>query len=243
MTARICLVVLAAMLTASAFQTNDSLMNNARVIEMTKLGLGNDVIIARIKISRDQFQLADTDLAALKKAGVSDAVVAAMLESSVIRVPEASIDGHALALETLGESKVGGRLGHDLSFGFRSVKEKAYLPGKAADVTVGPHATIQLTLPPTGTIDNFLVVHMDQKSDRREIEVASGGGEVGQKSGIRDEAIERVNVTPEAPGTYTLTPLKPLKPGQYFIYWIGSADSIHAVWGKGFAFGVSKKLE
>lgn len=52
-----------------------------------------------------------------------------------------------------------------------------------------------------------------------------------------------MNVTPDAPGTYRLTPVEPLKPGQYFIYWIGSADSIHAVWGKGFAFGVSKKLE
>ena len=57
-------------------------ITNARVVEMTKLGLDDDVIIARIKHSACQFALSDTDLLELKKDGVSSKVVAAMLDTA-----------------------------------------------------------------------------------------------------------------------------------------------------------------
>ena len=60
----------------------ESDVDNARIIEMTHKGLGDDVIIARIKASATKFSLSDDDLAALKKAGVSDSVVAAMIQST-----------------------------------------------------------------------------------------------------------------------------------------------------------------
>jgi hypothetical protein len=63
-----------------------STITNARVVEMTKLGLDDDVIIARIKHGVCEFALSDSDLVELKKDGVSSKVVAAMLES----VPVAS---------------------------------------------------------------------------------------------------------------------------------------------------------
>ena len=53
--------------------TQSSTITNARVIEMTKLGLDDDVIIARIKHSGCNFQLSDSDLLQLKNAGVSTA--------------------------------------------------------------------------------------------------------------------------------------------------------------------------
>jgi hypothetical protein len=48
---------------------------------MTKLGLDDDVIIARIKHGSCQFALSDSDLVQLKNDGVSSKVVAAMLET------------------------------------------------------------------------------------------------------------------------------------------------------------------
>lgn len=57
-------------------------ITNARVVEMTKLGLDDGVIIARIKHGTSEFQLSDNDLVELKKAGVSSKVVAAMLNSA-----------------------------------------------------------------------------------------------------------------------------------------------------------------
>src|SRR5271166_1626007 len=67
---------------ANSQSSLESDVDNARVIEMTHKGLGDDVIIARIKASATKFDLSDDDLAALKKAGVSDPVVAAMIQST-----------------------------------------------------------------------------------------------------------------------------------------------------------------
>ena len=56
-------------------------ITNGRVVEMAKMGLDDDIIIARIKHSVCDFQLSDSDLLDLKKSGVSSKVVAAMLDT------------------------------------------------------------------------------------------------------------------------------------------------------------------
>jgi hypothetical protein len=64
-------------------------ITNARVIEMSKLGLDDDIIIARIKHGPCHFQLNDADLLDMKKAGVSPKVIAVMLEvAPVIPAPD-----------------------------------------------------------------------------------------------------------------------------------------------------------
>src|SRR5277367_3483402 len=67
-----------AMAQSAAPSTN---ITNARVVEMAKLGLDDDVIIARIKHSVCDFALSDSDLVELKRDGVSSKVVAAMLDT------------------------------------------------------------------------------------------------------------------------------------------------------------------
>lgn len=78
-----CCVLVMCTLSFLGIRAQDSGITNARVIEMTKLGLGDDIIIARIKTGNCQFALSDNDLAQLKKANVSDKVVAAMLEPAL----------------------------------------------------------------------------------------------------------------------------------------------------------------
>jgi hypothetical protein len=56
-----------------------SKLTNARVVDMAKMGLDDDIIIARITHGACDFQLSDPDLLELKKSGVSSKVVAAML--------------------------------------------------------------------------------------------------------------------------------------------------------------------
>jgi len=64
-------------------------ITNARVTEMSKLGLDDDIIIARIKHGPCHFQLNDADLLDMKKAGVSPKVIAVMLEvAPVIPAPD-----------------------------------------------------------------------------------------------------------------------------------------------------------
>jgi len=64
----------------ASISSQGSDITNARVTEMSKLGLDDDIIIARIKHGPCHFQLNDVDLLDMKKAGVSPRVIAAMLD-------------------------------------------------------------------------------------------------------------------------------------------------------------------
>jgi len=241
---RLCLVVVfAALSMAPAFSQNqptagqETGITNARIIEMAKLGLDDDIIIAKIKNGSCEFQLADTDLVDLKKAGVSPKVIAAMLDSSVLISPRVTVDKNEVPMHIMGQAKVGGRIGHDLTLKIKSVKEKAYLDGPHSTIVASSTPVIEMELPKGDTIDNYILVQMDGKSDRRELEVESSGGIVGGKNGIRAEAIQKTHVTPLGGNKFQLG-TDSLKKGEYIIYVVGSPDSIRGIYGKGYDFTV-----
>jgi hypothetical protein len=214
----------------------ESDVDNARIMDMTHKGLGDDVIIARIKSSPTKFELSDDDLAALKKAGVSDAVVAAMIQSTQLTVAQVKIDGNPVELRVIGEQKVGGRLGHTLTMGIESIKNKAYLQGQHASVITSRNPVIEIALPANENIDNYIVVEMDDKGDRREIEMGSVGGTVGEKVGIRADRIVRTSAAPLGGRRFRITTVKEMKKGEYILYSVGSADFPHGVYGQGYDF-------
>jgi hypothetical protein len=213
-------------------------VDNARIIEMTHKSLGDDVIIARIKASATKFNLSDDDLASLKKAGVSDAVVAAMIQSTQLKSPKVMIDGNPVEVRTIGEQKVGGRLGHAVSLGIMSVKNKAYLQGQRASLIASRKPVIDVELPADDNIDNYIIVEMDDKGDRREIEMGSVGGTVGEKVGIRADRIVRISATPLGARRFKVSPVKEMKKGEYILYSVGSADFPHGVYGQGYDFTI-----
>lgn len=212
--------------------------DNDKVIALSQKGLDDDIIIAKIKASDWKFQLGDDDLIALKKAGVSSKVVAAMLDASVLTTAQVSVNGKNLEMHTLGQAKVGGRIGNALTYGVKSVKQKAFLNGRTAPATTGASPQITIALPKGETIDNYIVVQMDQKGDRRELEVGSAGGLVGAKTGIRAEAIQKTTAEPVGPNTYKLVLDASLKPGAYIVYVVGSADRVKEIYGRGYDFDV-----
>jgi len=221
-----------------------SSITNARIIEMSKLSLDDDIIIAKIKNGSCEFQLEDTDLVNLKKAGVSPKVIAAMLDSSVLTSPRVTVDKNEVPVHTMGQSKVGGRLGHDVTLGVKSVKEKAYLDGLHSTIVTSSNPVIEIDLPKGDTIDNYILVQMDGKSDRRELEVEARGGLVEAKNGIRAEAIHKTHVTPLGGNRFQLG-TDALKKGEYIVYVVGSPDSIRGIYGRGYDFTVYdvEKLE
>ena len=215
----------------------DADVNNARVVEMTKLGLDDDIVIAKIKSGKVSFQLADSDLLDLKKKGVSPKVIAAMLDATVLTSARVSIDKRVVEMHTLAQAKVGGRLGSAFTYGIKSVKSKAYLEGSHSSVIVSPSPRILVELPRDESIDSYILVALDGKKDRRELEVASVGGIVGKKSGIRAEAIQRTSSKPLGGNTFNLM-TDTLRKGEYIIYVVGSADSIRGIYGRGYDFTV-----
>lgn len=222
----------------SAQSSLETDVDNVRIIEMTHKGLGDDVIIARIKASATRFTLSDDDLATLKKAGVSDSVVAAMIQSTQLTSPKVTIDGNPVEVRTIGEQKVGGRLGHTVSLGIMSVKNKAYLQGQHASLIASRNPVVSIELPPNDNIDNYIIVEMDGKGDRREIEMGSIGGTVGEKVGIRADRIVRTSATPAGGRRFKISPVKELRKGEYILYSVGSADFPHGVYGQGYDFTV-----
>jgi len=213
-------------------------ITNDRVIEMAKKGLDDDIIIAKIKTGHPKFSLTDNDMMALKNGGVSGKVIAAMLEASVLTSAIVKIDGNPVELHTLGEAKTGGRLGHTLTYGIKSVKNKAYLEGQHAPVIVSPSPKVDIELPPSDTIDNYIIVQMNGKGDRRELEVGSMGGAVGAKVGVRAEDVVKTSTEDLGSRHYKLTCHKELKKGEYLVYVVGSPDTIHGIYGKGYDFTV-----
>jgi hypothetical protein len=212
-------------------------ITNTRVIEMTKLGLDDEIIMAKIKNGKCQFDLGDADLMELKKAGVSSKVVAAMLDASALSSPSVTVNKKEVTLHTMGEAKVGGRLGHIATVGIKSTKVKAYLEGPHSAVVTGSSPNIEIDLPKGVPIDNFLLVRLDSKNDRREIEVDAVGGIVGVKHGIRAEAIQHTRATSLGGDRFKME-TEVLPKGDYVIYVVGSPDFQRGIYGRGYDFTV-----
>jgi len=223
---------------APALPPQEGDIDNARVVEMCKMGLDDEIVIAKIKTGHTKFVLGDNDLVALKQAGVSGKVIAAMLEASVLKEPHVKIDGNPAELHTLGQAKTGGRLGSSLSFGIKSVKNKAYLQGQHAAIIVSKNPNIEMELPPGDSVDNYILVVLDGKGDRRELEVGSAGGTVGVKQGVRAESVIKTSSDALGGRKFKIGASQPLKSGEYILYIVGSADFQKGVFGKGYDFTV-----
>ena len=72
-------ILLSLMISLSVAQTA---LNNDSIIKMVKAGLGEDIVVSTLKSQPGHFTTSADDLIALKTAGVSDKIIAAMMEKS-----------------------------------------------------------------------------------------------------------------------------------------------------------------
>jgi hypothetical protein len=142
----------------AASQEVSKRLTNQDIIDMVKLGLSNDVIIAKIRSAHGGDQLAfDTGvdgLKSLKTANVPDEVIKVMINPASVPIsiapaaggapaapdpnfPPAEVgvywrDGASFVLiegQALARAKVGGRAGSFFTYGMRSEHWDAYLEG------------------------------------------------------------------------------------------------------------------
>ncbi|RPI25071.1 MAG: hypothetical protein EHM61_15355 [Acidobacteria bacterium] len=148
-------------------------------------------------------------------------------------------DPQKMTLRTIAQGKVGGRLGSVLTVGIKSAKNKAYLLGPTSKLLIRDRQpTFRVTIPPDASIDDYVIVQMDAKEDRREVEIGSKGGIVGSKQGLRFELIQQTDSVELEPGVFKITPRAPMKAGEYIIYILGSADADKGISGRGFDFTI-----
>lgn len=160
------LVVILCTALSSNVIAQDEVMTNDQVIELTKAGLSQSIIIGKIRTSKTSFDLSTDSLIRLKQAGVSDEIVAAMLEAKSGKSTAAATSSSAggdpndpmskhnygiyLYEESGGVRKMtqlqpnvsaqnrtgGGFTAAVTPFGLGKVKTKANLPGRNASLQI-----------------------------------------------------------------------------------------------------------
>jgi hypothetical protein len=150
----------------SSVAAQDEAMTNDEVISLTKAGLSPSIIIGKIRSGKSNFDLSTDSLIKLKQAGVSDDIVAAMLEAksgkstassagpSMFGDPNDPMAKHNYGIylfeEKDGQRKMtqlapnisaqnrtgGGFTAAVTPFGLGKVKTKANLPGRSANLQI-----------------------------------------------------------------------------------------------------------
>jgi len=212
--------------------------DNGRVVEMMNMGLDDAIIVAQIRSSDWTFVLTNQEMLRLRKLGLSAPVVAAMIDHNVHRNVTVLIDDKLINIDTLSQAHTNGRLLNNLTGDLTPLTQEAYLSGAVSANLGSPMPEITVTLPEGDSINNYILVEMRQKGDRREIQIGSGSGIGNSRSGVSTSAIRKTRIIPRSSNTFQLLPLVPLKRGQYMVYVIGSADEERDVYAKGYDFAV-----
>jgi hypothetical protein len=79
---------------------NPAVLTNKDILDMHKIGLPPEVLVAKIKSSRSNFDTSPASLQALKTAGLSDNLILAMVEAPAAQVPAPSAASTATGTET-----------------------------------------------------------------------------------------------------------------------------------------------
>ena len=140
---------------------NGDRLDNAAVLDLTQIGLGDPAIVAKIHASNPHFDITTPTLVALRRAGVSSVVLAAMIDAqSAASVTEVRPDSpdprdpHPAGVYLLGNwlaeprmlairptvttrTTSGSILGYAFSGGLASVSYRAILPSPHAGIVAG----------------------------------------------------------------------------------------------------------
>jgi len=230
-------------------------LTNDSVIQMVKAGLPEAVVIAKIKGTATKFDLKTDSLVNLKKAGVSDKVLEAMMApgspATGVQAPApAAAPPAAAAAGSLRDRDViyhliGGKYVEmfatsanlETNMAFFQSKSEVVLEGRKSKYRISDKQPVFLST--WGPTDAPLVkLKPGDSNDDRNLKISSGafmpfGGT--QKMGVRNEDKIAISIERDARGFYKVTPAAPLPPGEYgFILASGFGAGV----GKIFDFGV-----
>jgi hypothetical protein len=218
---------------------------NKDIIDMAKLGLSEDVIIAKIRAataSNPESVRLDTSIEALgslKAANVPDSVIKVMINptpppAAVIAgaipmtmdpnlpPPEVGVywknGGKFILVEgrAVSNTKAGGKAGSFFTNGLRNQHWDATIEGRISKNLVRDHhPTFYLYVTEGMDSSDYVLLRLNRKSDHREFQIGSFGGITGGKSGIKQD--KEVGISSEHVGIrmYKLTVESDLKAGEY----------------------------
>jgi hypothetical protein len=227
-------------------------LTNQDVVDMTAMGLSDDVIIAKIRsVSGDglKFDTSVEGLKALKVAKVSDAVIKVMVNPTPapapvivaataisndpnLPPPEVGVywkDAQSFVLiqgMTVTQAKVGGRAGSFFTNGMRSEHWDATVAGPTSTNHVKDRQPVFYFYVPDGdTAADYVLIKLEKKSDHREFQVGSFGGVTGGKSGVKKDKEIPFHAEHVGIRVYKVTLESSLKPGEYGFFLGTGAQS------------------
>jgi hypothetical protein len=262
----IILIFLAATLVTAVPARAQQGLTNADIIKMQSAGLSENIILASVNGQPAAYDTSTDGLLALKKAGVSDAVVAAMIsrnaamKSGVANPAGTNVPAPALAGPPPGVDEVGvyyqdkNKAWHPIPSDIVNTKSGGLLKSIASDGIVkgdmnghikGAESATKLTtgsnlliyMPETFTANDYILVKLHKNSDNREFRAMTGG--VFHSSGGATKDTVVFGSQKLAPHVYELTFGAPLSPGEYGILPPGATSTSNlAASGKIYSFSI-----
>jgi len=218
-------------------------LTNQDVIEMTKLGLSDDVISTKIRKAYDagtdtvSFDTSVEGLKALKAANVSEPVIKVMINptpppvaisaspttiDSSLPPPEVGVywrdEGKFVLVQgqTVAHAKAGGKAGSMFTYGLRNQHWDATIEGPISKNIVRDRQPVfYLYVPDGADSSDYVLLKLNKKGDRREFQIGSFGGITGGKSGVQREKEVQFRAEHVGIRVYKLTLDEALKPGEY----------------------------
>lgn len=239
------LVILAFLGVAAVGQEPAKRLTNKDVIDMTNLGLSDDVIIAKIRSVPNEelgFDTSISGLQALKAAKVSDGVIKVMINPAPpapavvaaatpvtldpnLPPPEVGVywlDVHTFTMiegQALTNAKVGGRAGSYFTYGIKSQHWDATLEGPTShNIVKDRRAVFYFYVPEGEDASDYVLLILNKKSDRREFKIGKIGGIGGGKSGVEKDKEIQFHAEHVGIRTYKITLDQDLKPGEYAFF-------------------------
>jgi hypothetical protein len=221
-------------------------ITNKDVIDMTAVGLSDDLIIAKIRGAAAggtlQFDTSVDGLKELKAAKVSDEVIKVMINPAPAAAqvvvastpisndpnlppPEVGVywkNANAFVLiegQAISQAKVGGKAGSMFTYGMRNEHWDAYLNGpQSKNVIQDRQPVFYLYVPDGASSSDFVLITLEKKVNRREFQIGSFGGITGGKSGVKRD--KEVAFTAEHAGirTYKIKLNVAIQPGEYAFF-------------------------
>lgn len=237
-------------------------ITNEIVIKMSKAGLDDSIILQTLRSQPGNFHTAPEDLVALKNAGVSQAVISAMLaknsgmqmrEEKPVEVTPLSPTNDDPGLyykntqgqwEMVGPELVkyrdGGAFKSTITNGIIKKDENGVVSGPKSRLKISP-GTEMMILAPGPQVDavEYVILRFHEKSDRREFRVKTGNvfhSESGADKDALDIPIHKVSSR-----LFGFTVPRDLQKGEYGVLAPGSAGApgiAHA--GKIYTFSISE---
>lgn len=247
--ARICLFCLA-VLFASATSQAQQAMDNTAVLKLHQAGLSDDLIVSTVNASPGHYSLSADEMIALKKAGIGEKVIGAMVQKNagISASPAATAaPSNAALVDEVGvyykdkngvwtpflpeivNFKTGGVLKSMATAGIVKGDVNGHLTGGTSKLDLRQPLTILLYVPEGTAPTEYQLLKLRGNADNREFRTVTGGV-YHVSSGATRDALE-FQATKIAPRTYTFNLPPGTTSGQYGILPPGAQTSSNSASG------------